>query len=334
MGWEQFIPLAAAVLGGSSSGSSQSTQTKDPWAAAQPWMMSNLGLGQNLQSQYAANPFSQAQQSAYTNAANGNANVRNMVNTIIPQLSNIPAFDRSNPLNKPAPLNLSGAAPGGNSAGSIGFSQPTVQANVPAALQKAYQDYIQAPSNGGGHSNLGMGDTGYGGAAMDFQKFMNTPEGLAAAYMLGKPQNMYLGPQDGSKVPVTDAGIGTDNPNGSLWSGVSGYGADGMGPPSSAMGGNSSNSGMGSGGEGTSAATGGNDGDASGGGDRGTRGGFAKGGMVKKSNLSGPDPKGPDQGKANLQSGEMVIKKTSVDKYGEGFLNAINQGRFDKKARK
>lgn len=321
MGWESLIPLAGALLGGSSSGSSQQTQTKDPWAAAQPWMKSNLGIGENLQAQYAANPFSDSQKSAYTNAANGNANVRNMVNTIIPQLSNIPAFDRANPLAKPAPLNLSGAMGGGNSAGSVGFSQPTVQANVPAQLQQAYQQYIQSPSNGGGHSNLGMGDTGYGGAAMDFQKFMNTPEGLAAAYMLGKPQNMILGPQDGSQVPVSDAVVaapqGFDFTSDSTHSFGGNSGGDGTGPGGSSGSDSAGNNTRGTGvGEGRAGST-----------------GFAKGGMVKKANLSGLDPKGPDQGKANLQSGEMVIKKSSVDKYGEGFLNAINQGRFDKKAR-
>ena len=62
-------------------------------------------------------------------------------------------------------------------------------------------------------------------------------------------------------------------------------------------------------------------------GDRGDRGdgGFAKGGMVKKKHLTGPDPKGPDEGKANLQSGEYVIRKAAVKKVGKGLLDVINK---------
>ena len=56
--------------------------------------------------------------------------------------------------------------------------------------------------------------------------------------------------------------------------------------------------------------------------------GYAKGGRVDRNRLRGPDPKGPDQGYAPLQSGEYVIKKDAVNKYGEGMLGKINAGKY------
>jgi hypothetical protein len=59
--------------------------------------------------------------------------------------------------------------------------------------------------------------------------------------------------------------------------------------------------------------------------------GYAKGGRVDRSRLRGPDPQGPDQGYAPLQSGEYVIKRDAVNKYGEGMLGKINSGKFAKR---
>ena len=59
--------------------------------------------------------------------------------------------------------------------------------------------------------------------------------------------------------------------------------------------------------------------------------GYAKGGRVDRNRLRGPDPRGPDQGYAPLQSGEYVIKRDAVRKYGEGMLGKINSGKFAKK---
>jgi hypothetical protein len=78
---------------------------------------------------------------------------------------------------------------------------------------------------------------------------------------------------------------------------------------------------------------GGDSGDGGGGGDGNTGGGpgtgaagdaaFAKGGIVR--NLLGPNPPGPDDGAGYLQNGEYVIKKSSVNKYGKGLLDMINE---------
>jgi hypothetical protein len=57
-----------------------------------------------------------------------------------------------------------------------------------------------------------------------------------------------------------------------------------------------------------------------------------KGGKVK--GLLGPDPGGPDDGYAALQKGEYVIRKKAVNKYGEDFLEALNESRLPKKKAK
>jgi hypothetical protein len=59
--------------------------------------------------------------------------------------------------------------------------------------------------------------------------------------------------------------------------------------------------------------------------------GFANGGMVTMNRLMGANPMGQDDGYASLQSGEYVIKKNAVDKYGEEFLGLLNSGKLTKK---
>jgi len=50
------------------------------------------------------------------------------------------------------------------------------------------------------------------------------------------------------------------------------------------------------------------------------------GGYMDKSRVSGANPPGPDDGATNIQTGEYVIKKSSVKKYGKGLLDMINEG--------
>jgi hypothetical protein len=62
--------------------------------------------------------------------------------------------------------------------------------------------------------------------------------------------------------------------------------------------------------------------------------GWANGGKVTKNRLKGPDPKGPDEGYGALLSGEYVIKKSAVKKYGQGLLDMINDGKIPAKKMK
>jgi hypothetical protein len=68
--------------------------------------------------------------------------------------------------------------------------------------------------------------------------------------------------------------------------------------------------------------------------DSSSTGGMAKGGYVHGGLMFGPNPPGPDDGAVNLDMGEYVIKKSSVDKYGRGLLDMINEGKVPAKKMK
>jgi hypothetical protein len=77
---------------------------------------------------------------------------------------------------------------------------------------------------------------------------------------------------------------------------------------------------------------GGGGGDGGGGAGAGTGNAMAKGGLV--TSLGGPNPPGPDDGSAYLDLGEYVVKKSSVNKYGKGLLDMINEGKVSAKKMK
>jgi hypothetical protein len=87
-----------------------------------------------------------------------------------------------------------------------------------------------------------------------------------------------------------------------------------------------------------SAGDSGGDGGGTGGGGGATGGGgggaMAKGGYVHGGLMFGPNPPGPDDGAVNLDMGEYVIKKSSVNKYGRGLLDMINEGKVPAKKMK
>jgi hypothetical protein len=56
---------------------------------------------------------------------------------------------------------------------------------------------------------------------------------------------------------------------------------------------------------------------------------YNKGGIVD--GLFGPNPPGPDDGAGLLDRGEYVIRKSSVNKYGRGLLDMINEGKMPAK---
>jgi hypothetical protein len=60
-------------------------------------------------------------------------------------------------------------------------------------------------------------------------------------------------------------------------------------------------------------------------------GGF-DGGMVTK--VMGPKPPTPDDGTMFVQKGEYIVKKDSVNKYGKGLLDKINDGKIPAKKMK
>jgi len=62
--------------------------------------------------------------------------------------------------------------------------------------------------------------------------------------------------------------------------------------------------------------------------------GAARGGYVHGGLMFGPNPPGPDDGAVNLDMGEYVIRKSSVNKYGRGLLDMINEGKVPAKKMK
>jgi len=68
--------------------------------------------------------------------------------------------------------------------------------------------------------------------------------------------------------------------------------------------------------------------------DASSTGGMAQGGMVHGGLMFGANPPGPDDGAVNLDMGEYVIKKSSVNKYGRGLLDMINEGKVSAKKMK
>lgn len=130
------ISVAGGLLGGSSSGGGTQTVSKDPWAPAADWMKSNITNGQNLQAQYAANPFSDYQQQAYGNQRNLSQNAQSILSGYIPQMSAFQGFDRSNPTQRPqAPQQaqqMQAPQPQANFGMGMGPSVSAVAAPAPA----------------------------------------------------------------------------------------------------------------------------------------------------------------------------------------------------------
>ena len=63
----------------------------------------------------------------------------------------------------------------------------------------------------------------------------------------------------------------------------------------------------------------------------GEMGGF-NGGLITK--VMGPNPPTPDDGTMFVQKGEYIVKKSSVNKYGKGLLDQINDGKIPAKKMK
>ncbi len=105
--------------GGSSSngGAGTTTASKEPWAAAQPWIMNNLMQGQTLQNAYTAQPFSALQNQAYQNQNNQSAYMHGLVPNLLGQISGQQVgFDRNNPNARPTAFNFGAADAAGQQA--------------------------------------------------------------------------------------------------------------------------------------------------------------------------------------------------------------------------
>ena len=131
MTWGAIGGAAVGVVGNAlmsdsgGGGGQTSTQSRQPWMPATPWLMNNMAQGQNLQAQYQNQPFNAQQQQAYQNQANQSAYMRAAVPSLLRQMQGQQlGFDRSNPNARPAAFNWDGllsAAKDGETARSQGL---------------------------------------------------------------------------------------------------------------------------------------------------------------------------------------------------------------------
>lgn len=93
--------IGGAVIGAASAKDTQTSasQSKDPWAPAQPYLLDNLKTNAAMQEYYRANPFSNEQKTAYQGLLNTVAN--NAANAA-PMTANANAFMKSNRGRMPA----------------------------------------------------------------------------------------------------------------------------------------------------------------------------------------------------------------------------------------
>jgi hypothetical protein len=144
MTWGAVAGAAVGVVGsaltsggGSKSNGGAGTQTvnRDPWAAAQPWLTSNLASGQALQNSYTAQPFSQLQNQAYQNQANQSAYMRAAVPSLLSQIQGQQVgFDRNNPNARPNAFSFDGLMSAANAGQQASDAQRAQQAQQSQGL--------------------------------------------------------------------------------------------------------------------------------------------------------------------------------------------------------
>lgn len=197
MSWGAVAGAAVGVVGsalsdkggGSGGGAGSQTQSKEPWAPAQPWILNNITAGQNLQNGYMAQPFSQLQNQAYNNQNNQSAYMRALVPDLLGQISGQTlGFDRSNPNARPNAYNFAseGTLKGLLAQIANGTNNASAMQNTPQAQAPQQEDgkFMQqggmlsgaTMSSYDGANMLGTG--GYG----SFKYGMPTPQPGTQAY--------------------------------------------------------------------------------------------------------------------------------------------------------
>lgn len=135
--------VVPGLLGGGGEGGQTQTQSKDPWAAAIPWLTQNLQSGQALQAQYAANPFSAQQQQSYGNQFANSDYMRQLTGSVLGQMNQQKPFDRTNPSARPQGFQLPQMlqrSPTNSNLFTAPVAAPAPVAAAPAPAQHVYTD--------------------------------------------------------------------------------------------------------------------------------------------------------------------------------------------------
>lgn len=169
MPWGAAAGAAIGLIGNSmnsdkNGGAGASQTSKEPWAAAQPWLLQNIAAGQGLQSSYAATPLSPQQQAATANQYGQSDYVRSLVPSLLNQLQSQPlGYDKNNPTARAKPFDWNTAASGLLGQQSL--------ANVPAAASKAPEpakkpDFVNQSDVLDGTNYTNQGAFGASGSSM------------------------------------------------------------------------------------------------------------------------------------------------------------------------
>lgn len=242
MTWGAIGGAAVSVVGGAlmsgggsdkNGGAGTQTQSKDPWAPVQPWILNNVVQGQNLQNAYTKQPFSNLQNQAYNNQNNQSAYMRALVPDLLGQISGQQlGYDRSNPNARPTAFNfasgdtlkglLAQMASGANNASPM---QNTPQVQQPQQEEGTFTQQGDVLNGANmlsfdGQTMLGKG--GYG----SFKYGMPTPQPGTQAYRdMSKyfenggadPNNIYGRQATAYQIPPA-------NPLSYMWTSGGGYG--------------------------------------------------------------------------------------------------------------
>lgn len=182
MSWGAVIGAGAGLLGSAMSsdkngGAGTQTQSKEPWAPAQPWLMQNLLQGQMLQNGYTANPFSPRQTAAYDNSYAQSDYMRDLIPGLLDQMQDQPVgFDPANPTARPKAWDWNALAGAGGGLGQRSVLGAAAQA-APVAKEDTLGDFIQ---QNGVVSGMNMTGTGGGFGLMGNGGFGSFKYGMAA----------------------------------------------------------------------------------------------------------------------------------------------------------
>lgn len=218
MPWSVAAPVLGAVAGSVASsalssdkngGAGTQTATKEPWKAAEPWLLQNIAGGQALQDKYTAQPFSAQQTAAYNNQYGLNDYARTLFPNLLGQISSQQVgFDRSNPSARPMGYNFGvGGATGLGGTGSglmpnlgqtsLMSAAPAPTAAAPAPTESPLGSFLQQV--GGGPNSMAPRGSGTAGSFGAF-KYGDQPQPGTQAYRDmteyfnyggADPRNMY-----------------------------------------------------------------------------------------------------------------------------------------------
>lgn len=166
MSWGAVITVGGGLLAGAMSdgdkngGAGTQTQSKQPWAPAQPWLMQNLLQGQQMQNQLTAEPFSPRQRAAYDNSYAQSDYMRDLIPSLLGQMQDQPVgFDPANPLARPKAWDWNALAGTGKGLGQRSVLDEAAQSAAPKK-EESLGDFIQQNGVVSGMNMTGTSPTG------------------------------------------------------------------------------------------------------------------------------------------------------------------------------